>query len=43
MSTATTLVLSALVMATSLAAAQSKARNVSSPHPPRVSSERIDT
>ena len=42
MSTATTLVLSALVIATSLAAGQSKPRNASSPNPQRVSSQRID-
>ena len=42
MSTARTLLLSALVMATSLVPGQSKARNASSPNPQRVSSQRSD-
>jgi hypothetical protein len=42
MSTTRTLLLSALVMATSLVPGQSKIRNASSPNPQRVSSQRSD-
>ena len=42
MSTARTLLLSAVVMATSLVPGQNKVRNASSPNPQRVSSQRSD-